>query len=409
VEGLDVARGVVALVMVFGHAFDAWVSPAGKETTAYAVKRFLGTFPLPTFLLLAGIAVAWRVDAAVRRGESAGPLRRRLVRRGLQIVAMGYAANLFYAALDGGRGLDALLRADVLHVIGLSIAGFAAIGVRGDPGEVPGDGDGAPPDLERLVRRGALLGAGVALVSPLANVLGAEASGVARYPLALLVEVPGGAGRMPVFPLAAWLAAGLLVGRLMLRARRGLPPGAPLPRSGTTPRMLGLLAATGLLLAALGQLATNALLGVFPGDFDRRHPAIWANLVDLGGRALVLIALACWASTYLRGRLRWLLLTMGQHSLTAYVVHMPFAYGRFGRPVQGRLDPGEAMVGVLLLWTVTVGAVVLWARIRRAATTARTAQVPTPAAAVPPGGLGPDLTTAPRSGRSAISPHLRRR
>jgi len=357
VEGLDVARGLVGFDMVFGHAFDAWVSPSGKETTAYAVKRFLGTFPLPTFLTLAGIVVAWRLASAIRKGEPADQVRRGLVRRGLQILGTGYAANAVYAVLDGGRDLDVVLRADVLHVIGLSIAFFAAVGIRGRR-------DDGLPDLDHLTRVGAAVGVAVVLASPWVNRWSLEVTGPARFVVAPFAEVPGGAGRMPLFPLAGWLAGGFVVGRSMLAGRRYLPAGFPLPRAGTSRRLLLLLFGIGAIGAVAGHLGAEAMVAVMGGPFDRRHPAIWLNVVDLGGRALALVAAACLVSNHLRGRLRWALLTMGRNSLTAYVFHIPFAYGRFGRPFQGALGVGEAMVGVLALWAATMVAVVTWPRLR---------------------------------------------
>lgn len=360
VEGIDVARGVAALTMILGHAFDAWVSPAGRETLGYAAKRFAGTFPLPTFLVLAGVAVAWRVGSAVRRGEAAREVRARVIRRGLEIVATGYAANLVYGIIDGSLRLDTLLRVDVLHVIGLSIAIFAWAGIRA--GERAAGADAAP-DAGRLSAAALGLGSATVLLCPWLTRRATALEGPLRHALAWLVEVPGHAGEMPFVPLAGWFALGLLVGRAMLHARRGLDR---IPRSGTSSAFLVRLTLAGVALACVGALATRGMLRVWPGSFDRAHPVIWANVVDLGGRALALVGFAALASNHLRGRARAALLAFGRHSLTAYVFHIPFTYGRFGRPWRGQLDVAEALVGVVLLWTLSLFAIVVWARVRDA-------------------------------------------
>lgn len=356
VEGIDVARGVAALTMILGHAFDAWVSPAGKATWGYALKRFAGTFPLPTFLLLAGVSVAWAVASAARRGARAADLRRRVVRRGIELVATGYAVNVAYGVIDGQVTVAGALRVDVLHVIGLSIALFAGIGVRPPRGAAAD----APPDPARLDRAALAGGAALALACPLLTRWAAGVEGPARHALAPLVEVAG-TGGMPLVPLGAWLAGGIVLGRVLLEARAGL---ARVPPAGAPTSTLLRIAAGGAALAVAGHLATGALLAVQPGTFDRAHAPIWTNLVDLGGRAVTLVALASLLANRLPDPLRRVLLTFGRHSLTAYVFHVPFAYGRPAAALRGRLDVPTALVGVAVLWAASWVAIGAWRRLR---------------------------------------------
>ena len=161
---------------VGGWGYDGWVADEHKASVAYQVTRVLGSLPLPAFLVLAGAAVALRVDAARRRDEDPARVRAAVVRRGLTVVLFGYLTSLAYAAIDGFDGLDTMLRADVLHVIGLSIAALGWLGIRRDP---------------RALRRAAvgLLGVPTAL-SPRLRPLGAAVSGPARYLVALFAGVP---------------------------------------------------------------------------------------------------------------------------------------------------------------------------------------------------------------------------
>ena len=66
VQGVDVARGLASMLMVQGHAFDAWASAEARGTTWYAIESaFLQTLALPAFLVLAGASLALRVEAAI--------------------------------------------------------------------------------------------------------------------------------------------------------------------------------------------------------------------------------------------------------------------------------------------------------------------------------------------------------
>src|SRR5689334_8258246 len=116
--GIDAARGLAVVLMIQTHAYDAYVRDGDRGTIAYAVTRALGAIPAPLFLLLAGVGLAF----AEARAIDVRSLRRALVLRGLSIVLWGYAVSFAYALLDGTTRLASLLRADILHAIGLSIA-----------------------------------------------------------------------------------------------------------------------------------------------------------------------------------------------------------------------------------------------------------------------------------------------
>src|SRR5690606_16649877 len=163
IEGVDVARGVASLIMIQGHAYDGWVAPEHKASAAYLFTRLLGSLPLPAFLVLAGAAIVLRVDAARVRGESAHDVRRSVLVRGLTVLALAYAVSFAYAAMDGIEGVETLLRADVLHVIGLSIAALALLGIGGAKG----------PDPRRMLVGALLLTIVPALLCPWLSPLGA--------------------------------------------------------------------------------------------------------------------------------------------------------------------------------------------------------------------------------------------
>ena len=217
--GVDVARALASLLMIQGHAFHGWASPAARGTGAYGFTRLLGTFPLPAFLVLAGAALVLRLRAARARHEDPARVRAALVRRGFVVLGWGYLLSLAYALLDGGLRPEVLLRADVLHVIGLSIALAAALGVTsrapgapGAPGRLGARGNEphGRVDPRAFALRAAGVGLLFAVLCPPLSAWSASVTGPLRYPLGLLLDVPG-SGLMPLIPLFGWLALGALV------------------------------------------------------------------------------------------------------------------------------------------------------------------------------------------------------
>lgn len=353
---VDLARGVASLIMIQGHAYDGWVAPAYKDSEAYLFTRLLGTLPLPAFLVLSGAAVALRVDAAARRGEAAKDVRHALMRRGVQVVLWGYLVNVAYALMDGGQGLGTWLRADVLHVIGLSIFTLAWLGVRESrSGVVHRNG---PPDAGMLQRAALGIGLVSVLACPALTAWARHASDAWwGYLIAPVGEVPG-ITRMPLVPLAAWACAGVLVARGVRSAETAVD--SPSSRGH---RGLVVVAGTGLLLAWVGTWATQALLAELGGRLSRSHAAVIPNAIDGAGRGLFVLGAGALAASALPRALRARVALLGRHSLIAYVFHIPFCYGSLGAPWRGRLDMPAASIGVLLLMTACFFAV--WLNTKR--------------------------------------------
>jgi len=347
IVGVDVARALASLIMLQGHAFHGWASDAAKETGAYAFTRVLGTFPLPAFLVLAGAAMTLRLEVAHRRCEPPREVRRGMVRRGVRVLGYGYLLSLLYALIDGGLRWPVLLRADVLHAIGLSVALAAWIGVREDAaGRI---------DRDAFAHRAGLLGLALTLACPWLSALSQGTEGPARYVVGLLSDVPG-VGLMPLVPLFAWLGMGAVAMRLVG------------PRLAE-PKIAAALLALALAFLFIGRFATPPLHDLGPGT-GRASLAIVANVVHLGGCGLVILALGGLIGDRLSGApLRWIV-RIGQGSLFLYAVHIPFCYGRLAGELRHSLDMGRATLAVLLLGLLSVLALALrdrlrdWARVR---------------------------------------------
>jgi hypothetical protein len=328
--------------MIQGHAYHGWASPAAKETAAYAVTRFFGALPLPAFLILAGAAVAFRVSAAVARGEDAGALRRRVMWRGATVVAWGYVANALYAWMDGYLSVAAVLRVDVLHCIGLSIATMAFLGIRASA-------PSRAPDPRRLSFAAGIVGVLVTVSCPWLTRASLDVGVPLGFVVGLFADVEG-VTSMPVVPLIAWFCVGVGVAHAMIATNaRARLRGEESSARGAPRRTLVWMGGGAALCAAAAFFAMNAVLDALGGELSRTHPAVLLNVVELAGRGVVLVALGVLLTDHLRGFARTAFLRLGRGSLLAYVFHIPFCYGKIGGAFADRLSMWEATIAVVAL------------------------------------------------------------
>jgi uncharacterized membrane protein len=329
--GIDLARGLAVLLMIQTHAFDGWASAAAKAGWGYALSRVFANIPAPLFLLLAGVGLSFGFSSAQRRGTSAAATR--LAGRAAQVVGYGYLVSLCYALIEGRLGRTELLRADILHCIGLSM--LVCIGLL----------VGRSHLAERAAGLAALalglgLWAGRWLPAP---------TGWLAVPLALVVDVPPYT-RFPLLPLCGFTALGVAVGDWLQRR----PP---------TPLQSVLGCALLVALVPLWQYLTGLTLASLGGRLSRSHPAVVWNFLEGCTRALAVV-LASLAAASLLSRLRatahgavtWLL-RLGRGSLLAYAVHIPLCYGRLARPLAHKLAMPLATVLVATLIGLTYAVV----------------------------------------------------
>ena len=336
--GIDVARGLAVVLMIQTHAYDGWVAPAHKASFGYRLSRVFASVPAPLFLLLAGVGLALGAAAMQRRGApspSADPsaVRRALLGRSLRIVGYGYALSVVYALIEARFDAATLLRADILHAIGLSLSVCTLLLV------------GVPP--QRLVARVGLLVSGALALGVLVPRVLPPLPPVLRPLAALLIDVAPYT-RFPLLPLCGFTAVGYFVGTCAL-------PGRP---------RRALLLSLGLIATVpLWQLLTAETVRMLGGALSRRHPAVAWNFCEGVARALAALYGAA-ALTALAARpgadadraprgLGWLV-RLGRGSLLAYALHVPLCYGRLAAPFAGKLEVATAtplVMGLIgLVW-----------------------------------------------------------
>jgi uncharacterized membrane protein len=297
--------------MIQTHAFDAWLTKEAKETTFFWYSRYFGGYPAALFLFLAGVSLALVADGARRRGEPSKVIARRAL--GRAAVVFGYAVLfrlwMYFASGFTGCAVSlALVAVVVLRLDGslwvLASAGLAVV---------------------------------VALLTPLAwdgpwpewmpARLGGYIGG--RFPNALF----------PMFPWAAYTAAGAAAGFVLSRYREQHDDELPL---------LTRLAFAGLAAIPIALLLDGLDIAPYP-----RYDFWWTSPNYVAIKIGIMLALLLLAHLFDRTVLAegWSLVrTLGQASLLVYSVHIEIVYGAIVAPqLRNRLDLWPAIGWFLVL------------------------------------------------------------
>ncbi len=311
---VDVMRGLVMVLMTVDHASEAF--NGGRLLTDSTLMYTRGT-PLPvlqfltrwvthlcapTFVLLAGTALALSTESRIRRGDTPGAIDRHLAIRGALLIALE-AAWMSPVMVGVGRVLF-----QVLYALGAS---FLLM--------IP---------LRRLGDRALLaIGLGIAVLDePLLSALGAAGLRT-TLPVALLAGPAFFAkGRFIVaYPALPWLAI-MCVGWVLGRRLLAWPPGE---RDRIAARTL---AAWGISLLALFVLVRgvngSGNMGLLREDgslvqwlhTSKYPPSVSYDAMELGISALVLAALfrICRRDPGFAAPLR----ALGQVALFYYLLHI---------------------------------------------------------------------------------------
>lgn len=322
VSYVDWMRGFAVLLMMQTHAYHSWLTPEAKTSGFYGWSRFVGGYPAPLFLFLAGLGLALLAEARLGHGASAATVRREVVRRGFEVLVYAVAFRLWMFTTGGFVRTSGLARVDVLNCIGLSmlLVGLGALTAATPRGRVA---------------RSIGIAAAIALLTPLAW--------DTPWPAWIPDAVKGyWTGRVhgaffPIFPWAGFTAAGAAAGTLLARARRAGAEGA----------LVGKLVLLGAFTMAIA-LRLDELPSPYPvDDFWRTSPSYF--LIKVGVLLLVL------GMSYAWSRAPWSaspspLRLLGRASLLVYWIHIEIVYGGIVAPtLRHELTVGEASLGLVAL------------------------------------------------------------
>jgi uncharacterized membrane protein len=326
---LDWLRGIGVLIMIEGHALDAWTRAADRSRDGYQWAILIAGFGAPVFLFLAGVALALAAGSRLRKGLSPREVARLALRRGAWILGLAFLFRLQSWVISGGTFPGALLKVDILNVMGVSMmiaAGLWGLG-RG------------------LTSRAAIFGAVTVLIAMLTPIVRATPwLASLPDPLEWYLRPAAGSTTFTLFPWAAFLTGGAAIG-VWLDATRSSArsPGTPSRRSSGERRAILGITVAGIAVAGAGY-ATSFLPAIYADTgFWTSSPTFF--FLRLG----VVIASTGVAYALTRLRPMSVLQEFGRASLFVYWIHVEMAYGVLSMPLHRRL-PFEAAIVALVLF-----------------------------------------------------------
>ena len=315
---LDWLRGITVLVMIEAHTFDAWTLVSERARPWFGRLMLLGGMAAPLFLFLAGVAISLSAASQIRRGAAPGLAAHRAELRGWQLFRYAFLFRLQSFVLGGFRTPRSLLKVDILNVMGPAIALTARLWGAG---------------RSRWARAAWIAVATVAVVLVTPWIRTTPLLDPLPDPLEWYIRPPVGQGAFTLFPWAAFVPAGALLGL----AIDGAGSSAWRPA-----RLQAGILATGLALVALGVWAAQQP-AIFPATFWTTSPTYFVFRVGL----LLLLVVVAWAWSvrpWARPEAARPLETLGVGSLFVYWVHVELVYGVATRPLRHALTLEQCLV-----------------------------------------------------------------
>jgi uncharacterized membrane protein len=310
---LDWLRGVAVLIMVEAHTLDSWTRAADRGRSDYKWAIVVGGFGAPTFLFLAGVAMALAAGSRLDKGLSEAEVSARARRRGWEIFGLAFLFRLQSAVLGGG-GVRSFLKVDILNVMGLSMLGTALLwGL-------------ARRTITRVVVL-VIAAAAMAMLTPI--VRGTKVLDWLPDPIEAYVRpIPEYSG-FTLLPWGGFVLAGAATGLWLETART--------PRDER--RVIVWLALLGPALVAAGY-AFSLLPPIYrETNFWTSSPTFFALRV---GVLIAAIPIAYGWTTAVRGRSP--IQELGIASLFVYWIHVEMVYGFLTWPIHRRLSFEQALV-----------------------------------------------------------------
>ncbi|UOY06766.1 DUF1624 domain-containing protein [Muricauda sp. SCSIO 64092] len=119
---IDAMRAWAILMMLQGHFIDGLLDPLFRnpDNSVYSVWLYFRGITAPVFFTVSGFIFTYLLLRVPEKGFE-NPRIRKGIKRGLQLLVIGYALRLNLFGLLKGQIYDGFYLVDVLHCIGLSI------------------------------------------------------------------------------------------------------------------------------------------------------------------------------------------------------------------------------------------------------------------------------------------------
>ena len=286
--------------MIQCHTFNCFARPQARQDGAYTLSQFVGGMAAVLFLFLAGITYAFQMHSLEQRGVRAAQRLTALLRRAGYVFGVGMLFRISNWVFSPSRSAwRSIFKVDILNCMGAAMGLVAVITLwRG-----------------AARARAAAVAAGlVAAAAPIVS--GIDWSGV---PWLLRDYLQPNPRLFPLFPWAAYLAAGVAAGTTIRRTA---------PEQFERVMQWAILGGLGLVLA--GEYLANNPYSLY------ERSRFWVDsptLVVIRTGVCLLALAAGWLCTrWAAGRgWKWMQ-TLGKQSLLVYWVHVMLVYGWLFEP-----------------------------------------------------------------------------
>ena len=125
---IDAMRAWAILMMLQGHFVDGLLDNAFRDasSTPYQIWKYFRGITAPVFFTVSGFIFTYLLIRVPQRGFQ-NPRVKKGLRRGLQLLFIGYLLRLNIFGLFKGQLYTSFFLVDVLHIIGLSLLGIIAV------------------------------------------------------------------------------------------------------------------------------------------------------------------------------------------------------------------------------------------------------------------------------------------
>lgn len=324
---LDVMRGVAVVVMVIGHSIDSVLSVDARTTEAFRLYDAVRGFTAPIFLFVAGFAFA---VVTVRKWELyhtwSKPFRSRVSKVFLLLI-IGYALHLPFYSLNkllsqaGPQDYAQFFQADVLHCVAFSLLALQMFVM-----------------VSRTPRIFAFVTATVTTLMVLATPI-IWSIDFSRHigPVLAPYFNQSNMSIFPVFPYAAFMFSGAVVGQFFLVAHR----------NNRERKFFSRIVLFALAAAVCGVVFDLLPMTLYPPhDYWKASP----NFFLLRLSAVLFVTTGFFYVRKLPDVLERPVLALGQASLLVYSAHLVIVYGSAANiglaQIIGRVLPYYAAAGV---------------------------------------------------------------
>jgi uncharacterized membrane protein len=325
---LDWLRGFAVLCMIEWHVIDSWTAAGSKSGPLWPIIVTIGGMAAPLFLFLAGLAAPFAIDSHMRRGETLSRAAWLVQKRGWQVFFIAHLFRFQSFLTNPHASWSTLLKPDILNILGLGLAGTAWL-----VGRLRQSSGGGPVTLPQMTRWLVLPSALILIMTPWSRMWWWP---TLLHPRLEAYFRPNGYGVFELFPWAALVPAGALVGMFIARARD----------EAAEQRFHWRLAWEGAVLAAVGYAINQLPLPASIATWTYFPARI---VMQIGWMTFAIWIAWMWMRLPIGVATSGPMLLFGRTSLFVYWLHIELAFGFLSYPLHRALPLGWSVVGFVLM------------------------------------------------------------